>query len=147
MKKYGLIFKIVELALILISVALIIWGFVVGFESKGDMPVDVLLKWAYCMVVITLLAILVFAFGVAVKNDPKVLVKYGIVLAGAAVLCLVAFVLAKGDMAHELSPNAAIPSPAELKLTDTMLNLTYITGAGAILSIIVGEIIKAVRNK
>ena len=43
--------------------------------------------------------------------------------------------------------NAKLPTAGELKLTDTILNLTYFTGALAILSIIVGEIIKAVRSK
>ena len=43
--------------------------------------------------------------------------------------------------------NAKVPTASELKLTDTILNLTYFTGALAIISIIVGEIVMAVRSK
>ena len=59
MKNYGLIFKILELVLIVISVALLVWGFAVGFESKGNLPVEVLLKWAYIMVALALVSILI----------------------------------------------------------------------------------------
>ena len=85
--------------------------------------------------------------GIAIKNNPKVLVRYGLILVGAAALCLVCYLLAKGEMAHGLSPTAPIPSAGELKFTDTILNLTYFTGAAAIVAIIFGEIIMAIRNK
>ena len=39
------------------------------------------------------------------------------------------------------------PSASTLKLTDTILNLTYLTGGVAIVSIIVGEVVKGIRNK
>ena len=39
------------------------------------------------------------------------------------------------------------PTAGELKLTDTVLNLTYILGAGAIVAIIAGEIISGILNK
>ena len=73
--------------------------------------------------------------------------RYGLILVGAAALCFVCYLLAKGEMAHGLSPTAPIPSAGELKFTDTILNLTYFTGAAAIVAIIFGEIIMAIRNK
>jgi hypothetical protein len=39
------------------------------------------------------------------------------------------------------------PDQQTLKLTDTLLNLTYLLAGGAIVSIVVGEVISAVRNK
>ena len=39
------------------------------------------------------------------------------------------------------------PSKSTLKLTDTILNLTYLVGGLTILSIIVGEIVAGIRNK
>ena len=38
-------------------------------------------------------------------------------------------------------------TPGELKITDTILNITYFFCGAAVLSIIVGVIVNAVRNK
>ena len=81
---------------------------------------------------------------VSVKNDPKSIVKMGIVLVGIAAVCLVAYLLAKGDPV----PGAAVTATdGELKLTDTILNLTLIAGVGAVVAIIAGEIRMAIANK
>ena len=148
MKKYGLIIRIIELVLILISVALLVWGWVKGYPATvadDNGTVDPLLFWAYIMVGIALFCILIVGLFLAIKNNPKVLVKYGVVLLGIAALCLVCYLLAKGAPAVGLTMDQ--PSAGTLKLTDTILNLTYVTGAAAILSILVGEIIMAIRNK
>ncbi|MBO4916254.1 MAG: hypothetical protein J5374_00060 [Bacteroidales bacterium] len=149
MKKYGLIIRIIELVLILISVALLVWGWVKGYPATvadDNGTVDPLLFWAYIMVGIALFCILIVGLFLAIKNNPKVLVKYGLVLLGIAALCLVCYLLAKGAPAVGLT-SMDQPSAGTLKLTDTILNLTYVTGAAAILSIIIGEIIMAIRNK
>jgi len=149
MKKYGLIIRIIELVLILISVALLVWGWVKGYPATvadDNGTVDPLLFWAYIMVGIALFCILIVGLFLAIKNNPKVLVKYGVVLLGIAALCLVCYLLAKGAPAVGLT-SMDQPSAGTLKLTDTILNLTYVTGAAAILSIIIGEIIMAIRNK
>ena len=148
MKKYGLFFKILELVLIVISVVLLVWGFVKGFPATvadDNGTVDPLLWWAGIMICLALFCILIVGLFLAIKNDPKVLVKYGLVLAGIAVLCLVSYVLAKGAPAVGLLVDQ--PTPGKLKLIDSVLNLTYIVGGASILSIIVGEVIMAIRNK
>ena len=145
MKNYGKTFKLMLLVLLIISVALLVWGFIVGFETKDAQAVNVLLYWAYAMIVIALIACLVVGLIISIKNNPKSLVKYGIVLACAAVLCLIAYLLAKGNPAVGLTTDQ--PDFQTLKLTDSILNLTYICGVAAIVSIIVGEIVMAVRNK
>ena len=150
MKKYGTLIRIIELVLILISVVLLVWGWTKGFPATvadDNGTVDPLLYWAYIMIGIALFCILVVGLFLAIKNNPKVLVKYGIVLLGIAALCLISYVLAKGEMAHGLSPTMELPTAQTLKLTDSILNLTYIVGAASILSIIIGEIVMAVRNK
>ena len=142
--KLNKIFKWGMVALILISIAILVWGFVVGFEANDAKATDVLLNWAYIMLGLALLAWIVIGLIVSVKNDPKSLVKMGIVLVGIVALCAVAFLLAKGNPV----PGATLDASAsDLKLTDTILNLTYIVGAGAILAIIVGEIRLAISNK
>ena len=60
-------------------------------------------------------------------------------------MCLVAFLLAKGNpVPGYVGPE--VPA-GQLKLTDTILNLTAIVGVGAVLAIIVGEIRLAIANK
>lgn len=142
--KLNKIFKWGLVALILISVAILVWGFAVGFETNDAKAVDVLLNWAYIMLGLALCAWIVIGLIVSVKNDPKSLVKMGITLVGIVAVVAVAYLLAKGNPV----PGAAVTStPGELKLTDTILNLTLIAGIGAVLAIIVGEIRMAIANK
>ena len=96
------------------------------------------------MIGIALFCWIVIGLFVSVKNDPKSLVKMGIALVGIVVVCLIAYLLAKGDPV----PGAAVTATSgELKLTDTILNLTLIAAVGAIAAIIVGEIRLAISNK
>jgi len=142
--KLNKIFKWGLVALILISVAILVWGFAVGFETNDAKAVDVLLNWAYIMLGLALCAWIIIGLIVSVKNDPKSLVKMGVALVGVVAVVAVAFLLAKGNPV----PGAALTStPGELKLTDTILNLTLIAGIGAVLAIIVGEIRMAIANK
>ena len=77
-------------------------------------------------------------------NDPKSIIRMGIVVVAIAAVVLVAYLLAKGNPI----PNSTVTAtPGELKLTDTILTLTAIAGVGAILAIIVGEIRLAITNK
>ena len=145
MKNYNKIFKIVMWALVAISVVLLVWGFLTGFEANDGRGVEVLLYWAYIILAIAILAVVVFGLIISAKNDPKSLVKIGIVILGVAVLCFIAFLLAKGNPA--MAYNGPEVSAGTLKLTDTILNLTYIVGGAAILAIIVGEVRMAIASK
>ena len=146
MKDYSKFFKIVMWVLAAISVALLVWGSATGFEANDGRAVEVLLYWAYIILAIAVLAVVVIGLIISTKNNPKSLVRLGIGLLVIAAVCFVAYLLAPGKMPLQWT-NAEIPSESKLKLTDTILNLTYFTGALAILSIIVGEIVMAFRNK
>ena len=146
MKNYSKLFKIVMLVLVVISVALLVWGFLAGFESNDGRAVEVLLWWAYIILGIAVAAVVIFGLIISAKNDPKSLVRLGIGLLVIAAICFIAYLLAPGKMPLQWN-NAKVPTASELKLTDTILNLTYFTGALAIISIIVGEIVMAVRSK
>ena len=145
--KLNKIFKLGMVVLILISVAILVWGFSAGFATpdKVALPAtNVLLTWAAIMIGIALFCWIVIGLFVSVKNDPKSLVKMGIALVGIVVVCLIAYLLAKGDPV----PGAAVTATSgELKLTDTILNLSLIAAVGAIAAIIVGEIRLAISNK
>ena len=140
--KLNKIIKWGMLALILVSVGLLIWGFAKGFAGNA---VDVLLYWTYIMLGLAVFSWVVIGLIVGTKNDPKSLVKIGIVILCVAVLCFIAFLLAKGNPA--MAYNGPEVSAGTLKLTDTILNLTYIVGGAAILAIIVGEVRMAIASK
>ena len=140
--KLNKILKWGMVVLIVASVALLIWGFARGF---GGNAVDVLLYWTYAMIGLALFSWVVIGLIVGTKNNPKSLIKIGLILVGAAVVCLIAYLLAKGDPA--MAYNGPAVSGGTLKLTDTILNLTYIAGALAIISIVVGEIRMAIASK
>ena len=143
---YAKIFKWVSWALLLISVGLAVWAFTQFGGSGKEAAVNTILVWAYVMLAIALIAVLCVGLYVSATTDPKSLVRIGIGLGAAAILCLVAYFLASGAPAIGFTGTKP-PTASELKLTDTVLNLTYILGAGAVGAIIIGEIISAIRTK
>ena len=144
MKDYSKIIKWILLALLLLSVAIFIGAWVYGFEKNDGAAVDLLFYWTYAMVVFALISILIIGGAIAVKNNKAFLWKILIVLGGTAVVVLAVYLLSPGSEALGMLEQ---PSKSTLKLTDTILNLTYLVGALTILSIIVGEIVAGIRNK
>ena len=145
--KLNKIFKLGLVVLILISVAILVWGFVAGFANGAEAlpPTNTLLTWAAIMIGVALFCWVVIGLIISVINDPKSLIKMGIVLVGVAAVALVAYLLAKGNPVPGYTGPAV--SQGMLKLTDTILILTAIAGVGAILAIIIGEIRLAITNK
>ncbi|MCQ2130221.1 MAG: hypothetical protein MJY94_02380 [Bacteroidales bacterium] len=146
MKNYGKIFKIMMVVLLLVSVAILVWGWSVGFESNDGQAVDVLILWAYIMLGLALAGALVVSFLVGLSNDAKGMLKsLGLVVVAAAAVIGLAYALAPGNPAVALTTEQ--PSAMTLKLTDTILNLTYFLGGGAIVAIVLGEIVSAIKNR
>ena len=142
--KYDKIIKWVLVALFVVGVVLSFLGFAIGFEKGGNAPVDVML---YCAYAYALIAILAVVFGVVVIggiNDPKTLIKLGIGIAAIAVIVLLAWLLAPGTPAVGYLGEPV--SDGTLKLTDTILNLTYLLFGGSIVALIAGWIIGATRK-
>ena len=145
-QKYAKIFKIILWVLMILSVCVLVWGFFTGFEANDGAATNVLLYWAYVVLGIALAAVICVGLYIRATTDAKSLVSIGIVVVGAAVLFGIAYVLASGAPAVGYS-GATLPTATELKMTDTILNLAYIVGGAAILSIIVGEVLMTIRNK
>ena len=143
---YAKIFKWVSWALLIVSVGLAVWSFTRFGGSGEGAAVETMLVWAYVMLGIALVAVLCIGLYIAATTDPKSLVRIGVGLAGAVVLGLIAYVLASGAPAIGYT-GPTPPTASELKLTDTVLNLTYILGGAAVVAIIVGEVISALRTK
>ena len=145
--KLNKFFKILMLVLILVSVGLLVWGSVVRFTTKDGQAVDVLFYWAYVMVGLAVASWVLVGLILMAKNNPKSLIKVGIVLVVAAALAFVAYLLAPGNPAVGRENISPADTLATLKLTDTVLNLTYFAGAAAVVAIIIGEIRLAIINR
>ena len=141
MKNYNKIFKWTMILLIVVSVALLVVGFAAGWKEGN---VDTLLGWTYIMVGLAIAAVVIVGLVIGALNDPKSLVRLGIGLVCVAAVCFVTYLIAPGAPAMGLLEQ---PSAGTLKLTDTILYLTYFAGIVAVLSIVVGEIRLAITNK
>ena len=142
--KYEKIIKWILVALFVVGVVFSFYGFAVGFESNGNAPVDNILYCAYAFAAVAILAVL---FGVVViggMNNPKSLLKLFIGLAACAVIVAGAYLLAPGTPAVGYLGEPV--SDGTLKLTDTILNLTYLTFGASILALVVGWVVGATRK-
>ena len=142
--KYAKIIKWILAVLFVVGIVFSFYGFLVGFESNGNAPVDNMLYCAYAFALITIAAVV---FGVVVIggiNNPKSLLKLFIGLVAIVAVIAVAYVLAPGTPAVGYLGDPV--SDNTLKLTDTMLNLTYFLFGGALLALVAGWIIGATRK-
>ena len=142
--KYEKIIKWILVALFIVGIVFSVYGFIVGFESNGNAPVDNIL---YCTYAFAGLALLAVVFGVLVIggiNNPKSLLKILLGLVVIAAIVAVAYVLAPGTPAVGYLGEPV--TDGILKLTDTVLNLTYIVFGASILALVVGWIVGAVRK-
>ena len=145
--KLNKFFKILMLVLILVSVGLLVWGSVVGFTTTDGQAVGLLFYWAYVLVGLAVASWVLVGLVLMAKNNPKSLIKVGIVLVVAAALAFVAYLLAPGNPAVGRENISPADTLATLKLTATVLNLTYFAGAAAVVAIIIGEIRLAIINR
>ncbi len=142
--KLNKIIKLCLAVLLVLSVAVGVWGFVYGFNTNDAIAVDVLFYWAYAMLALAVVAWVIVGGIIMAKNNPKSLVKTGIVLVGLAAVCFVVYLLSPGA---DAIGREGLDAANTLKLTDTVLNLTYVSAALAIVAIVVGEIRLAIKNK
>ena len=142
--KYEKIIKWILVALFIVGIVFSVYGFIVGFETNGNAPVDNILYCAYAFAATALLAVV---FGVVVIggiNNPKSLLKLVLGLVAIGAIIAVAYVIAPGTPAVGYLGEPV--SDGTLKLTDTVLNLTYFTFGHSIVALIVGWIVGAVRK-
>ena len=142
--KYDKIIKWVLVALFIVGIVFSVYGFLVGFESNGNAPVDNILYCAYAFAAIALLAVVIGVVVIGGINNPKSLLKLVLGLVAVGAIVAVAYVLAPGTPAVGYLGEPV--SDGTLKLTDTVLNLTYFTFRLSILALVVGWIVGAVRK-
>ena len=136
------IVKIMLWVLMIVSTGITAWGYAVGFN---DASVDTLLYWAYVLVVVGIVAAIIFGITISIINNPKNVIKMAIELVAVVVVVGAVYLLSSGAPAVGYVGKEV--STMTLKLTDTVLNLTYILCALTVLAIILGGIRNAIRNK
>ena len=141
---YAKIIKIVEWVLLGIGVVLAVFGFAYGFVANDGLATDILLYCAYALVAVAILAVICLGLYFTIKQNPKSLIKMGVGLVVAAAIVGVAYLLAPGT---EAVGSAVQASAGMLKFTDTILNFTYFCCGAAVVAILVGAVVNAVRNK
>ncbi len=141
---YAKVIKWISWVLLILGAVIGVYGFIVGFDDNSNAPVDYVLYWAYAMVAVALIAVLLGVVVINTMNDPKNLLRLGIGILAIVVVVGAAYLLAPGTPAVGYLGGPV--SDATLKLTDTILNLTYLCCGGAILSILVGGVITATRK-
>lgn len=134
------IIKYITWALMIVGIILTALVFV---QDGSETSVNNLIYWTYAMVVLALVSILYNIVRDSVIN-PKNIIKIGIVLVGTIVIIGVAYFLAPGTPA--VGYVGAPVTDLTLKLTDTVLNLTYFSVAAAVLTVIVGVVLDAVKK-
>ena len=148
-QKYAKIFKVILWVLMIVSVGILLFGMIKGYPESHDPDngtVAPLLYWAYIVLGIALVSVICVGLYVTATTNPKGLIKIGIAVVAAAALFGICYLLASGAPAIGYS-GPTPPTATELKMTDTILNLAYLVGGIAILSIIVSEVFMAIRNK
>jgi hypothetical protein len=116
-----------------------------GWEYLLYFRTDIALVWAYLLILITLIASVVFPL-IAVINNPKALFRLLAVLAGAAVLVVISYVLAKGTPIDIIGYTGTDNSdPGTLKMIDTVLFVTYMLFGLALGSILYAIISRAFK--
>ena len=105
---------------------------------------DVVLFWAYALVIAAIVLVVVLSI-INMAGNKKSLKKTGILLLIAVVLIGVSYLLASGD---PIAVNMEVqPTHATLKMTDTLLNLSYALVVIALLALVWGSVRNLIKNR
>ncbi len=100
---------------------------------------DVLLIWAYVLTFAAIILIIVLSI-INMIGNKRSIKRTGFTLILAVVLVVVSYLLASGD---PVAVNLAVPpTEGQLKMTDTLLNMSYILVVVAFVALIWGSVRK-----
>jgi len=116
-----------------------------GWEYIVWLRTDIILVWAYLLVIFALLSAVIFPM-IAVVSNTKALIRLALVLAGTAVLVVVSYLLSDATpmeiIGYEGTGNS---DPGTLKMIDTVLFVTYMLFGLALASILYSVISKVFK--
>ena len=148
--------KILEICLLVISlIGLVV--FFINNASTGLYTVaneaealattgmlDVVLFWAYALVIAAIVLVVVLSI-INMAGNKKSLKRTGFLLLIAVVLIGLSYLLASGD---PIAVNMEVqPTHATLKMTDTLLNLSYALVVIALLALVWGSVRNLIKNR
>ena len=127
--------------------------FVAMFYLGGDVPnqsyqtpvyTDVLIQWAKALFIVCAGLSLLFPV-IQLVTNPKGAVKglAGLVVLG--LIILISYSLSDGTLLDLPGSTIADNNPATLQFADTVLYTMYILGVGAVLTIVVTEVLRKLR--
>ena len=148
--------KILEICLLVLSLI----GLVVFFIYNGNTGLysianeaealattgmlDILLFWAYALVFAAILLVVILSI-INLAGNKKSLKRTGFLLLIAVVLIGLSYLLASGD---PIAVNMDVqPTHATLKMTDTLLNLSYALVVIALLALVWGSVRNLIKNR
>ena len=134
--------KYLKWVLLGISAILLVVFFLLPHSTASDPMVDTYIIWAYILVAITLLLVLVFLL-IDVSKTKKSLFTFLALIVGAVVLVAVCWLLAPGG---EVMTNATY-TPKVSKFSDAALYVTYAMVIASIAAIIWSAISSAIKNR
>lgn len=140
-KKENRPWKILELVLFVVSLVLFVVVFTAHPETTDSGALDTFLYWIYCLVALALCVTLLFPLVGAFKSKKKLIRLITLILA-VVVIVGGAWLLAPGTA---IETKAAV-SPGDFKFADTVLFVTYLMVAAAIVSLCWSAIRKAVKK-
>jgi len=116
-----------------------------GWESMVWFRTDIALVWAYILIILTAIAAIVFPL-IAVIAHPKALIRLLLVLAGAAVLVVISYVLSNDKPIDIIGyTGTGNTDPGTLKMIDTVLFIVYMLFGLALGSILYAIVSRAFK--
>ena len=145
LSKYLNILTYVMLGLTVVFVAMFYFGGEVP-NAAYDTPVytDSLIYWARALFFITVGLSILFPV-IQLVTNPKGAIKGLAGLAGLGLIILIAYSLSDGTLLNLPGYTGEDNNVGSLKFADTILYTMYILGVGAILSIVVTEMLRKLR--
>ena len=116
-----------------------------GWEYLVWIRTDIALVWAYILILLTLIASIIFPL-LAVISNTKALIRFAMVLGGAAVLVVISYLISSDTSISIIGYTGTDNSdPGTLKMIDTVLFVTYMLFGLALASILYAIISKAFK--
>ena len=147
--------KILMIALLILSAGAIVAFYIqntTGIFALSNLSeaisstnmLDGLLGWTYILLFAAIILVFVLSI-INMAGNRKALKRTGLLQILTIVLVVVSYVLASGD---PVAVNLATePTAGELKMTDTLLILTYLLMAGSFIALIWGGAKKLIQNR
>ena len=118
--------------------------FVIIAIVGGEANVGTFMVYAYCMIELTLDAILfAFIFGIIVK--PESLKSIGVILAIVAVLALISWLMSSATLSPEYLESMGVSKGTE-RFVDFAMIFTYIVMGGTIASVLYSAVSKLINK-